>query len=1439
MSYQKQHFVPEQYLSAAELNHLEDGIELNRTLARNFEAAHIEALFKNSEVEPDRIVDNDTSGWSDTQSAPSANEHTYLTLRIASNKAWSKPIKISSVSRSGGSASGGGSSSSGSGSGSGAGGDSSGSDIDAELRKQLEEIYERLEEAEKTAQDASDLANSLSDQANEKKEQLEQLAQEMTPLAEWTDGTNTGTAGFVAKADQNSAQLAGIATWQGTTSDSIAALELKATETEASITSLTSWQDEKAETIASIQQTASDQAATISMLTEWKGTVENGEAGDTATAIAAINVKVDGLESEIDLLNTYVTEDAEALANFKTTAGNTYATIEGLTKVETDAVNSLATFRNEVTDTYATHEELTSFETDTTKAINRIEQKADANESSIKSLTSWQGTADKSITSIAGIEQKANANEAAIKAAASLQTEHTSAIASLDTRVTETESSITELTEFKTSASSTLTEIQQEASAEYAKIQSLTEWRAAVDSGEAGDKDQAIASLTQQVNEFSGLIAANTERITANSESLTEFKNEASTTYAKVTELANYVSTDALGNKVSEAGFIKEAELTKDYAKKTEVTQLKTELTESISTQIDTATKDFVKSTDIASFVTKDELGKEISKSTAAIEQTVAADYATISSVTAVDNKVTGIQQTVNGNTANIKLVVDNGTVKGNVLVEAINNQSTVSISGDKINLNGNAAFTSAAATASNAATKANNAIKNVQYFYLSTGSPTTAPSVNDSGWKDTADEWQSGKYLWQKIVVTKGDDTVTNSISCLSGATGAALQIRYINSATTPVISNNNVDSWSTAIPAPEANKATYMTQKLSSETNWSIPVQITGQNGKDGVTPTININANGYWVVNGETTTQKATGEDGETPEITIQDGKWCIDGVSTNINATGEAGKDGESIEFVYYRSNSASTPTAPTSTVTVAPPKNNTWTTSPSGITEDFKYEYMSMRVKPSGINQSWGAYSTPVIWSKWGEKGQDGDGVEYKYQAAALPFPPFDLTGEWTDEPQGVSEAKPFEYVKAIRHKGDGTTEESSPKLWATYSKNGKDGTAAPKVKEVKTQYAFTSSDKTAPGASATWGYDDIPTNWTSSDPVCVWTRDEFTFDDSTVIYTDPVFNQSYSNIANWCDATDRTLINGANIATGSITAQQIAAGSITANEIDATNLKVNAANITGTLTASQINGEGLKLSSSDSASKITLENGKLTIADTKNSTKKGYLNFSNNNVTLFGDSVPLYLNSTNWISLSTLDDIRLGSSTGDIVQEAGGKIILVPDQSTETTTSSHKLNLEWDSSNSRLVLTPENKLVLSSDHNFALNSPYIYLGQASGTQGQLSGTWKLNSGTLTTSARESKNSIEDVDNRYSVLLDNLKPRRFKYNDGTSDRYHTGLIVDEVKDAMDIAEIDSSEFAAYCLDEEGGGIRYSELITLLIKEVQDLKKQVAELKSPTE
>ena len=62
-------------------------------------------------------------------------------------------------------------------------------------------------------------------------------------------------------------------------------------------------------------------------------------------------------------------------------------------------------------------------------------------------------------------------------------------------------------------------------------------------------------------------------------------------------------------------------------------------------------------------------------------------------------------------------------------------------------------------------------------------------------------------------------------------------------------------------------------------------------------GTTPTISINGDGYWVINGEVTSTKATGT---APTITINgDGYWVINGVATSVRAEaidGTPGKDG---------------------------------------------------------------------------------------------------------------------------------------------------------------------------------------------------------------------------------------------------------------------------------------------------------------------------------------------------------------------------------------------------------------------------------------------------------------------------------------------------------------------------------------------------------------
>lgn len=111
-------------------------------------------------------------------------------------------------------------------------------------------------------------------------------------------------------------------------------------------------------------------------------------------------------------------------------------------------------------------------------------------------------------------------------------------------------------------------------------------------------------------------------------------------------------------------------------------------------------------------------------------------------------------------------------------------------------------------------------------------------------------------------------------------------------------------------------------------------------------------------------------------------------------------------------------------------------------------------------------------------------------------------------------------------------------------------------------------------------------------------------------------------------------------------------------------------------------------------------------------------------------------------------------------------------------------------------------------------------------------------------GSIGTSDRNKKNSIQNLDEKYSLLFDELRPVTFKFNDGTSDRTHTGLIAQEVKEAVEKVGLTTQEVAAYCEWEEGEGddkhttcgLRYSELIALCVDEIQKLKQEVKELQS---
>lgn len=107
--------------------------------------------------------------------------------------------------------------------------------------------------------------------------------------------------------------------------------------------------------------------------------------------------------------------------------------------------------------------------------------------------------------------------------------------------------------------------------------------------------------------------------------------------------------------------------------------------------------------------------------------------------------------------------------------------------------------------------------------------------------------------------------------------------------------------------------------------------------------------------------------------------------------------------------------------------------------------------------------------------------------------------------------------------------------------------------------------------------------------------------------------------------------------------------------------------------------------------------------------------------------------------------------------------------------------------------------------------------------------------------TTSTSDRNKKNSIENLPDKYLTIFDNLTPRRFKLNDGTSGRYHVGYIAQEVKEAMDMAGVTNEEFGGFVKDVDADGtdvcmLRYGEFDAIYAAKIKQLEARIIELEA---
>ena len=342
---------------------------------------------------------------------------------------------------------------------------------------------------------------------------------------------------------------------------------------------------------------------------------------------------------------------------------------------------------------------------------------------------------------------------------------------------------------------------------------------------------------------------------------------------------------------------------------------------------------------------------------------------------------------------------------------------------------------------------------------------------------------------------------------------------------------------------------------------------------------------------------------------------------------------------------------------------------------------------------------------------------------------------------------------------------------------------------------------------------------------------------------------------------------------------------------IKTTNVTAVNLTVKAANISGTLTADQINGSGLSVSDANIGN-MTITNKLFFGGDSTY-----YINANYNNNSWFIYTPNFKVDSTNAYFSGELEAAS-GSFSGTITSSnaviTGGSISFGEgDDYSYVNSSGARFGARWSSIRLQYSSVLSRWSCWDFSDSEGLNELHIgslpdYWGDGSscihGIQAvldvsdctyfsiyvsngkyelggagisfymnsnytncyaSLTGTWK---GTLTSdSDRNLKHDIETLSDKYSILFDLLEPVRFKYNSGTSGRYHTGFVAQDVESAIEQAGLTTDEAALFVrfttvtdpkegISEVTYGLRYDEFIALNTWQIQKLKARVAELET---
>lgn len=306
-----------------------------------------------------------------------------------------------------------------------------------------------------------------------------------------------------------------------------------------------------------------------------------------------------------------------------------------------------------------------------------------------------------------------------------------------------------------------------------------------------------------------------------------------------------------------------------------------------------------------------------------------------------------------------------------------------------------------------------------------------------------------------------------------------------------------------------------------------------------------------------------------------------------------------------------------------------------------------------------------------------------------------------------------------------------------------------------------------------------------------------------------------------------------------------------AEGDITQLDTTAKGLQVSVSNLDGAITniKTDVNGiratVGTKIDATQAQSIFDQSAEGFTLGVTSGENGTIFeLNYNGAQIASTG-SIDLYVDAVNIYGTLTATEIEGDRIT--VRNDAGRRCGYI---STEyASTADYKMTLE--SKAMELNATSGNLYLSGNNGRSALNFDYDFIDCRGDFAPNADNRYNLGAPNFVWSAiycstnelngsdRNIKNSIEALPAKYVRMFELVEPKRYKLNSGTSGRFHTGFIAQEVEAAMQKCGITSQEFAGWAAAKRKDGsetyfLRYSEFIPVLWAKVREQEERLKRL-----